>query len=822
MNKLCTFFLIASALVAAAILPACSPQGIVEQEPLEGVILYFSSDDIFVESKATTPKAGEDAYNENVLKSVEYFLYTEANPDGPAVLHGYLENVRQNAPIPVPMTDNIVNQTLCPNNARFFYVYAIANHPRIIPESDTEDLSGTAVATLEAKTRNLEFEGEDVKTPQTSFLMSTDGLLQVGPVKRRSTEVASARVELKRVAAKISVLVRVEPFVEVTNEVTISGMTDTRTEIWRPRMEEMRIYLVNGAKTGQISGAPVTGSSQEQITYQEFTFDDQNGVSYQYDKYEKKMKEDPEHPGQLIEDLDANGITQYERTTKTGTFYPCEHPFYTYPEEWEFGTDEEPYLKLIIPWDRDPGVSSNNQPFGASSKEYYYRVYCPATEIDAGHAQFLRNNWYKVLLNVSILGSETDGGHMIINGQYYVVDWQEKEKTGGSGGTNPTGENDTDKEAEIKGARYIFVNENHYTLYNLNELSIPYVTSDPCVITDFKATRYNYSGTTKVTETITDPSDWTISMDLLASGGAHIRFYHALNNDTTTSDYDVSPYTFSFRLKQADNDKYYKDITIVQYPAIMIDSQLNSDEGTTSHNGYIYIDTNNSTSNTVTAWKRVSSLTSGMSGNPSNSNPNMYIITTSVLSDPTMLIGDPRTTNSYKDTDLVSSWTSTSSRYIDGTNNHRLTSYYPASSDEAYKDVIAPTFRVASSYGKSSSMTYDDARRRCASYQEDGYPAGRWRLPTMAEVLYITTLSADGRIPELFTFDSSKQLDESYWCASGKIDGVNGKPTYFSGTSGNRWIRCVYDEWYWSGMKLNGTDVSRVTISTFTWGDIPR
>lgn len=92
----------------------------------------------------------------------------------------------------------------------------------------------------------------------------------------------------------------------------------------------------------------------------------------------------------------------------------------------------------------------------------------------------------------------------------------------------------------------------------------------------------------------------------------------------------------------------------------------------------------------------------------------------------------------------------------------------------------------------------------------------------MAEVLYITTLSQKGMIPELFTFDSSKALDESYWCASGKIDGVYGTPTYYSGTTGNRWIRCVYDEWYWSSMTINGNDASRVDISTFTWGDIPR
>ena len=85
---------------------------------------------------------------------------------------------------------------------------------------------------------------------------------------------------------------------------------------------------------------------------------------------------------------------------------------------------------------------------------YYYRVYCPATAIDISNAEFVRNNWYKVVLNIGILGSEMDGGEMVINGQYYVVNWQERET--GSGGSG-TGVNDSDKEAEIKGARYLFL-----------------------------------------------------------------------------------------------------------------------------------------------------------------------------------------------------------------------------------------------------------------------------------------------------------------------------------------------------------------------------
>ena len=43
---------------------------------------------------------------------------------------------------------------------------------------------------------------------------------------------------------------------------------------------------------------------------------------------------------------------------------------------------------------------------------------------------------------------------------------------------------------------------------------------------------------------------------------------------------------------------------------------------------------------------------------------------------------------------------------------------------------------------------------RCAGYQEAGYPAGRWRVPTMAEINYIVQLSGWGVIPSLFSESS--------------------------------------------------------------------
>lgn len=815
---------VAAALVLASA-PACSlKEDIHAEEEGEGIVLRFFSDENLVVTKATTPKDGVEALNENVLSSVEYFLYSNANKEGDAVLHGYLTNVRQNAPVSIPMTSDVVNYTLCPQNATNFWVYAIANHPRIVAAGDPENLSGTDYATLAELTRDLEFDGENVKTPQTNFLMSTDGPFEVTQVKRRNTIVATANIGLKRVAAKITVSVRVVPRVEIRNTVVISGNADTRTEIWTPRLSEAYVQLVNGAKTGRASGEPV--DSPELYSYQQFTFDTTAGESYSYDTYTKKVDED----GNEI--LDANGLVQYTKETKTGIFYPAEAPFYTYPEKWMYGSEEEPYLKIAIPWDRAAGRSDGGTAFGTLSKIYYYRVYCPATAIDISNAEFVRNNWYKVILNIGILGSEMDGGEMIINGQYYVVDWQERET--GSGGEG-TGINDSDKEAEIKGARYLFLNEQNFIMYNLDDLMIPYTTSDPCEIVDFKAVKYDFAGSAKEEVTTTSMADWNMDVSLVTTTtGAHISFNHPLNNDTTTSDYDVSPYIITFTIRHKDDISYAKEVTITQRPAILIDMENNPPDpltntggwwggtaiGENNHHGYTYV--NNDQGNY------------GGSGTSSgnNSNFNMFLIETTVLpSDSDFLLGDPR----LEDIDNLNSWPTRSSAVstwsasaasIQGS-NRKLSYYHPVDPSSNADNIIAPKYRVASSHGATSELTYANAFRRCASYQEKGYPAGRWRLPTVAEISYITKLNADGKIIRLFGSTTNGETTD-YWCNSGYVtvyDGTDDRskqaPVAYTGTSGNRYVRCVYDEWYWDGMKYNGNYVTTVTpLNTFKWGDM--
>ncbi len=99
-------------------------------------------------------------------------------------------------------------------------------------------------------------------------------------------------------------------------------------------------------------------------------------------------------------------------------------------------------------------------------------------------------------------------------------------------------------------------------------------------------------------------------------------------------------------------------------------------------------------------------------------------------------------------------------------------------------------------------MTYDNAKKRCASYQKDGYPAGRWRIPTKAEIEYMVMLANDDKIPILLSTDSY------YWGSNNTGYRANGGTT-----TSSAYVRCVYDEWYWK---------DKCTKTTFTWGDKER
>lgn len=169
--------------------------------------------------------------------------------------------------------------------------------------------------------------------------------------------------------------------------------------------------------------------------------------------------------------------------------------------------------------------------------------------------------------------------------------------------------------------------------------------------------------------------------------------------------------------------------------------------------------------------------------------------------------------------------------------------YYPTREADDNMYTIAPKFRICSSYaGSSAYMTREMSRRRAAAYQELGFCAGRWRVPTYGEVEYIMKLAAEEKIPRLFGRESGATW--CYWCAQGAVlvpagNAANKNPSLtlepdnvpfaavepFTGDDYKARVRFVYDEWYWGNDTLvpnSNTPSKTETIYDFTWGDKER
>jgi hypothetical protein len=297
-------------------------------------------------------------------------------------------------------------------------------------------------------------------------------------------------------------------------------------------------------------------------------------------------------------------------------------------------------------------------------------------------------------------------------------------------------------------------------------------------------------------------------------GDNYLQLGHQLNSDLTSTLMDVTPYYYTVVLSLPTEidprttahpyGEYAKTVTFVQWPEVYVVEDPNRK---INSRGGVYVNGNTSSGQ---SWNSVSSLSG------TNKNTNMYVLTISVSE--TYTIGDPRSTE-VNLLNYANYWTS--SYWTEGTGNqHRLTYYYPGATS-GNSDMIAPKIRIASSYGTVSPISRQQAQRRCASYQEDGIPAGRWRLPTFAEVEFIATLSSLNRIPILFS-DLDTPNGDYYWTASGAalVDNVGSDKgvTEYNNRSSDSYVRCVYDEWYWG----DATESRPLTNERFTWGDRQR
>jgi hypothetical protein len=132
--------------------------------------------------------------------------------------------------------------------------------------------------------------------------------------------------------------------------------------------------------------------------------------------------------------------------------------------------------------------------------------------------------------------------------------------------------------------------------------------------------------------------------------------------------------------------------------------------------------------------------------------------------------------------------------------------YRPTEKSARTANMLAPAYRISTKLGGTEfgNLTESQAKYRCAGYQEDGFPGGRWRIPTMSEIKFIAQLSAKGVFEFMFRGD--------YWSATGVVNVNTTSGTVTASTSSTALLRCVYDSWYWGDEQWNPR-------TQFVWGD---
>lgn len=765
-------------------------------------------------------EADADGLNENLISTALVCLYTAGSDDDAApVLSGEFDlNVNTTGSVEIRLSREILTALFPSGNTCRAYVVANLPDGSIIPAEADRTINNLKKIAIEA-----DFATYD---PQPSFVMDGGNTLTLtGNIATPSQCEVTGNVDLQRAASKIRL------GVQVAESVTVNG------ESWEPLTDRgLNVLITNGvckakvtpdAKPGEAGDYYSTATNAENETHRARTLKDKG--------------EDEEY------------------------CYQLEAPFYTYPNSWSGDDENMTYMVLTVPFKKQ-----NENTY----RTCYYTV--PVVRDNA----IARNVSYMVNIKINILGSFNPDEPLKLNDlSYRAIDWSQESMNVAIQDYRYLVLDQTEYVVNNLSEINIPFYSSHETVIIVDDVKFSYnvynanrngLTTSVSVSPTVNANSYS-SATGTVRDSIYNA--WIDNNINPQTNARTLTFKHPLkemtaygsrnnvlelngNNgnysDVTTNYNNISFYRMTDAdayspfeieitiihkdlLSQAATTPFKRTIKITQYPAMYVEADPNN-YITNHYNdnepyglavyGNTYINGNTYSSSDYTSDDFVPN---GLIGG--NRNPNMYVINVTRLSDSRYRIGDPR----VSEIDNLAGnnrWTSADGKDLYNLGEMRkLSYYYPADGSDAMKMTIAPKFRVASSYGVSYSMNLETARRRCATYQEKDRPAGRWRLPTYAEMEYIINLTNNNRIPILFNSGSN------YMNAQGRsVATITNGNLSNPDRNQNGQVRCVYDEWYWESVepKMPSSGTSSCEMQTgrrvnttftidpyyeFTWGD---
>lgn len=708
---------------------------------------------------------------ESVVSQFDWFFYPDATGTSAPVYHGHA-TVADGA-ITFDAGDTPSSKAVDENGYHIgfnvettysdlkgnYYVYVLANYEGI--DHDASDLT---LATLLAKTMetNWDEKAEGYKAINDFVMDSYSGndeatYPQLVPLSAAVDDdgdgKANLAVDLQRVAAKITFTL------EIAKEITDDATTGTK---WRPLINSVNYatYMVNALTYATVQGNALDAESALATAHH---------LSY---------------------------ATSHVKTDKTATgdevaTYTFEvDPFYTYPVSFDPASNNAPYFKLALPWEN---VDANGHLTAKGSTLFYYKAYLRDADGKA-LTSYERNKHYIVTLNVDVLGG-TPEDYTTLDTYYYVANWQSPADGTYDGYFAP---------------RYLDIARPEYYLYGDNSTTIAVTSSHVIDAEILSVSQKTIAGGNKMT---TVPATAKVTPD----GRVAFTLEYPLNTTVGGGNMDLTPITWTVRVYHADDATVYKDVIIYQYPSIY--GEQNTTAGTntgflngaafttsTNQNSPVWSNGNNNTRKSLGSFNggdptSMEKLVLTVSSLASLQGVTAYTKNGTTVSFSDVVIGDPRVKIStlYNISYQGYEWDRddlgvAAENYID---NYLI-------GDPDNSNVIAPRFmfpsgRIGSNRtnGQTRDGIWRTAAMRCAAYQEDGYPAGRWRLPTEAEVAFCRELQRYGYIDGLF-YNTNR-----YWTASGTY--------YYNGSIGTSEttasVRCVYDLWYWGDEPYNNDKV---------------
>lgn len=761
----------------ATLLGSCS-EDLYDGDGIDGekgyITLRFSQPQAAVQETRAT-EHGDNTLNENNINFVDLYFFPNGKSNEDAVLVEDNHAVEFDTSggdttyfVKVRTGDTKLNELFGSTQNGSCEVYAVANSSQKSPSAST------CLDSLRLRVLRHNFGAQ---LTQGHFIMQSNPEKLATVVLKDGA--ATGSIPMTRVAAKLQIYLNVPDTLHVYNK-DGSGFA-----VWKSDRSHMSIVFNNGLMDYTLNG------------------------------------KDTSHPDSSFYNSMQVDMHKYATMTRNAVDYDYSHtPFYSYPFSWKETDTHVPTFIIAVPWSKlNPGTGSDTY---GTPEITYYQVH---PNMLTGKLQ--SNYFYRMYMKIETVGSTDNTTPVDITPSGYRI--------------QPWGEVKVNTHKDVTGDlyryTYLVVDPTSVVLNNTSTTTLHY-TSSSALTKDTKITKVEYNSyetpgqVTHHTLTADDLAKLTTNryeLDYTSTPG-QIRFTHNVDDGTYAAK--------TITIQVANDDGLSELVTITQYPAIYMHTFVGDNafvDGYFSHvadpassigdaisnryssgyynsvnygnirtsGGSYYTYYQNTQNVTVPYGSMVKALAQTSGGIVNNSITEITV--TSFNSNNGFYeangtkyyyqIGDPRTNANYSSSDLQPYLTKQ-----EYDNNNRvywltLTSWGDNAAKikkaSNTKTIIAPQFFVSSGWNSSTSVTFANAQKRAATYQEAGYSAGRWRLPTEAEIMFITARQREGVIPVLFAMDSSS----NYWASSGRLY-RNGQ-FYDASSNAQGYMRFVYDTWYW-------------------------